>query len=77
MIAMKMIEIMEHSVSKGCKPVAWRLRDKALTELRRQSRYTGDVKIKDGQATFLRLPIEIGDVRNSLGAELITQPAQA
>ena len=72
MIATKMIELMDMSTSQGSKPLAWRIRDKTLSDLRRQSRHTGDVRSRDGRLTFLDLPIEVGDVRNSLGAELLT-----
>jgi len=65
-----MIEIMQVSISSGDKPRAWRMREKEFSVLKRQSRHTGDVANANGQSTFLHVPIEIGDVRNSLGAEL-------
>jgi hypothetical protein len=72
MIALKMIEILEAVGSSGAKPVAWRMRHKTLYELRRESRHTGDVRTMEGRITFLAVPIEVADVRNSLGAELVT-----
>jgi hypothetical protein len=71
-IALRMIDIMDASTARGIKPVAWRMRPRALIELRRESRHTGDVRLAGGLLTFFAVPIELGDVRNSLGAELLT-----
>lgn len=73
MIAMQMLEIMERSISKGSQPLGWKMRDNTLIKLKRQSRHTGDIKVLDGRITFLDVPVEIFDVRNSLGAELVTR----
>jgi hypothetical protein len=72
LIALKMIEILEAAKADGRKPISWRMRSAAVLELKRQSRYTGDMGRKDGQPTFIGVPIETGDIRNSLGAELLT-----
>jgi hypothetical protein len=71
-IALKMIAQLEAAKIGGQKPVSWRMRSTAFLELKRQSRYTGDVGQRDGRATFIGIPIEISDIRNSLGAELLT-----
>ena len=76
MIALKMIEMIEESSSQGAMPIGWRMRNKALAELRRQSRHTGDVRLSDGRLAFLGVPIEVADVKNSLGAELMVNSAQ-
>jgi hypothetical protein len=70
-LALKMIEMMEESSSQGAMPVGWLMRNKALAELRRQSRHTGDVRFSNGRLAFFGVPIEVGDVKNSLGAELM------
>ena len=70
-IALKMIEMIEELSAQGAMPVGWRMRNKALAELRRQSRHTGDVRLSNGRLAFLGVPIEVGDVKNSLGAELM------
>ena len=72
MIALKMIAQLEAAKTGGQKPVSWRMRPTAFVELKRQSRYTGDVSQNNGRATFIGIPIEIADIRNSLGAELLT-----
>jgi len=49
------------------------MRHQALSVLTRQSRHTGDVAMMDGKPSFRGVPIEIGDVRNALGAELLAR----
>ena len=75
MIALKMIEMIEELSSQGAMPVGWRMRIKTLGDLRRQSRHTGDVRLSNGKLAFLGVPIEVADVKNSLGAELLMHRA--
>jgi hypothetical protein len=71
-LALEMMDLMDESRAHGRKPVAWRMRDVVVARLQRESRNTGDVQLTDGQLTFCSIPIEIADVRNSLGVELLT-----
>jgi len=75
MIASKMIELVDIFTVQGQMPLAWRMRHQALSDLTRQSRHTGDVAMMEGKPSFRGVPIEIGDVRNALGAELLARQA--
>jgi hypothetical protein len=77
MIALKMIQMIEQSSSREAGALGWRMRIKTLATLRRQSRHTGDVRLSNGMLTFRGVPIEVANVTNSLGAELIHRTPDA
>ena len=74
MLALKMIDMLEAASSSRRQPVVWKMRETTFRQLRRQSRHTGDVSQTERVAAFRNVQIEIGDVRNALGAELVTEP---